>query len=130
MSSASSLEKFPCKFGDCGSSKKKFKFDLDSSLDEKYYNARAFIIMGYSHTESSWVIKNEVDDPVGESLKGKLSSSTFVSSEKLNAALEKIVDMDVKLEALTISVTQLSDILTRIIDIDEKFDNFKDKAYD
>ncbi|KAK4729688.1 hypothetical protein R3W88_022676 [Solanum pinnatisectum] len=82
--------------------------------------------MGYSHIGSSWVLKTDSDYPTFEKLKTKPSSSTVFSSEKLSVALAKLAAMDSKLDALTISVTQVSEIMFKIIEMKERFDSFKD----
>uniref|UniRef100_M1DKC4 Uncharacterized protein n=1 Tax=Solanum tuberosum TaxID=4113 RepID=M1DKC4_SOLTU len=82
--------------------------------------------MGYSHTGSSWVLKTNSDCSTFEKLKTKPSSSTVFSSKKLSVALVKLAAMDSKLDAQTISVIQVSDIMFKITKMKERFDSFKD----
>ncbi|KAH0720228.1 hypothetical protein KY284_005258 [Solanum tuberosum] len=82
--------------------------------------------MGYTRTISSSALKNDLDDVVVKSIKSKPSSSTAISSPKLNAALEKLSDMDANLDALTIYVTRESDLVSSVTAMKEQVDSLKD----
>ncbi|KAG5581190.1 hypothetical protein H5410_051817 [Solanum commersonii] len=82
--------------------------------------------MGYIRTNSSWALKNDLDDVVVKSVKSKPSSSIAVSSAKLNVPLEKPSEVDAKLDALTISVTLVSDLVFSVTAMEEKVDSLKD----
>ncbi|KAK4709056.1 hypothetical protein R3W88_029981 [Solanum pinnatisectum] len=67
--------------------------DFSPIFIKQCYNSRTFVSMGYSRNDSSWVLKNDLEDVAAKNLmKSKPSSSTSVSSAKLNAALANLAD--------------------------------------
>ncbi|WMV29381.1 hypothetical protein MTR67_022766 [Solanum verrucosum] len=84
-----------------------FLSDISPIFIKKSYDSRAFVSMGYSHTDSSWVLKNDTEDVAAKNLKSKPSSFTSVSFAILNATLENLTDMNAKLDVVSITVTQV-----------------------
>ncbi|KAH0673758.1 hypothetical protein KY284_024845 [Solanum tuberosum] len=99
---------------------------MDDVISEPSTLPFAFFSMGYTRTISSSALKNDLDDVVVKSIKSKPSSSTAISSPKLNAALEKLSDMDANLDALTIYVTRESDLVSSVTAMKEQVDSLKD----
>ncbi|KAH0645120.1 hypothetical protein KY284_033004 [Solanum tuberosum] len=95
-------------------------------LIKQRYNSRAFLSMGFTHSVSSWTHKNDSEDLGAKNVKSKPSSSTFVSFVKLNVALENLAEMNAKLYTMSISVTQVSDVMTKMTVMDEHVDSLKD----
>ncbi|KAH0642177.1 hypothetical protein KY290_033776 [Solanum tuberosum] len=75
--------------------------------------------MGFIHFGSSKNLGSKYE-------KVKQSSSTSVSSVKLNAALENLAEMHAKLDAMSITVTQVNDVLTKLTAMGEQVDSLKD----
>uniref|UniRef100_M1DHZ8 Uncharacterized protein n=1 Tax=Solanum tuberosum TaxID=4113 RepID=M1DHZ8_SOLTU len=101
--------------------------ESDDMLPLAFFSSSlAFFSMGYTRTISSSALKNDLDDVVVKSIKSKPSSSTAISSPKLNAALEKLSDMDANLDALTIYVTRESDLVSSVTAMKEQVDSLKD----
>ncbi|KAH0725495.1 hypothetical protein KY284_001360 [Solanum tuberosum] len=89
-------------------------------LIKQCYNSRAFQSMSFIHFGSSWILKADSKDLGDKHEKGKTSFSTFVSTVKLNAALENIDAMHAKLDAVSISVSQAVDVMTKLATMGEQ----------
>ncbi|KAH0642387.1 hypothetical protein KY290_033981 [Solanum tuberosum] len=100
--------------------------DFSLVLIKQRYSSRAFLSMGFTHSVSSWTHKNDSEDLGAKNMKSKPSSSTFVSSVKLNIALVNLAEMNAKLYTMSISVTQVSDVMTKLTVMDEHVDSLKD----
>ncbi|KAG5605417.1 hypothetical protein H5410_026909 [Solanum commersonii] len=100
--------------------------DISPIFIKKSYDSRAFVSMGYSHTDSSWVLKNDTEDVAAKNLKSKPSSFTSVSFAIVNATLENLADMNAKLDVVSITITQVSDLMTKLITMREQVDSLKD----
>ncbi|KAG5595696.1 hypothetical protein H5410_036928 [Solanum commersonii] len=69
--------------------------------------------MYFPCSNSSWVLKTDADDSAAAPMKSKPSSFTFVSTTKLNGAIENLVEMHTKLDTVTITVAQVPDLMTK-----------------
>ncbi|KAH0781719.1 hypothetical protein KY290_001317 [Solanum tuberosum] len=90
------------------------------------YNSRAFQSMDFIHSGSSWILKVNSEDLGDKHEKGKTSSSTSVSTAKLNAALENMDAMQAKLDVVSISVSQVVDFMTKLATMGGQVDSLKD----
>uniref|UniRef100_M1DBY5 Uncharacterized protein n=1 Tax=Solanum tuberosum TaxID=4113 RepID=M1DBY5_SOLTU len=82
--------------------------------------------MDFTCSISSWVLKTGADDSAAAPMKSKPSSSTSVSTTKLNGALENLVDMHTKLDTVTITVAQVPDLMIKQSAMSEQVDSLKD----
>ncbi|KAH0765357.1 hypothetical protein KY285_001228 [Solanum tuberosum] len=92
----------------------------------KCYNSRAFQSMDFIHSGSSWILKVNSEDLGDKHEKGKTSSSTSVSTAKLNVALENMDAMQAKLDVVSISVSQVVDVMTKLATMGGQVDSLKD----
>ncbi|KAH0646563.1 hypothetical protein KY284_034447 [Solanum tuberosum] len=100
--------------------------DFSPVLIKQRYNSRDFLSMGFTRSDSSWVLKTDADDLDDAPMKSKPSSSTSVSTTKPNAAVEGLVEMHTKLYAMAITVAQVSDLMTKLTAMSEQVDSLKD----
>ncbi|KAG5580371.1 hypothetical protein H5410_050998 [Solanum commersonii] len=96
--------------------------DFAPVLIKQRYNSHAFLSMGFTRSGSSILIRMTCCYPV----KFKPSSSTFVSTTKLNAALEILPEMHIKLDAMAITVAQVNDLMTKLSAMSKQVDFLKD----
>ncbi|KAG5631568.1 hypothetical protein H5410_003285 [Solanum commersonii] len=82
--------------------------------------------MGFTRYDSSWVLKTVADDLVVAPMKYKPSSSTSMSTTKLIVALDNLVEMHTKLDAMAIMVAQVPDIMTKFYTMCEQVNSPKD----
>ncbi|KAK4726867.1 hypothetical protein R3W88_031784 [Solanum pinnatisectum] len=59
-------------------------------------------------------------------MKSKPSSSTSISTAKINVALQYLAKMNGKLDVVTISITLVSDLMTKLTTMGEHVDSLKD----
>uniref|UniRef100_M1BBD9 Uncharacterized protein n=1 Tax=Solanum tuberosum TaxID=4113 RepID=M1BBD9_SOLTU len=100
--------------------------DFSLVFIKQCYNSRAFQIMGFIHSRSSWILKTDFDESRAKQEKLKPSASTSVSTSKLTAALENLDAMHAKLDAMSITVSQVSDVMTKLTAMGEHVDSLKD----
>ncbi|KAK4730063.1 hypothetical protein R3W88_023051 [Solanum pinnatisectum] len=100
--------------------------DFSLVLIKQRYNSHTFLSMGFTHSVSSWTLKNDSEDLSAKNVKSKPSSSTSVLSVKLNVALENLAEMNAKLYTMSISVTQVSDVMTKLTVMGKQVDSLKD----
>ncbi|KAG5599576.1 hypothetical protein H5410_030946 [Solanum commersonii] len=65
-------------------------------------------------------------DLADATVKSKPSSSTSVSTTKLNAALDNLTEMHTKLDTMAVTVAQVPDLLTKLNAMSEQVDSLKD----
>ncbi|KAG5595692.1 hypothetical protein H5410_036924 [Solanum commersonii] len=91
--------------------------DFSLVLIKQRYNSHSFLSMGFTRSDSSWVLKIDEDDLAAAPVKSKPSSSTSVSTAKLNAALENLVEMYTKLDVVTITLSTMSEQVDSLKDL-------------
>ncbi|KAH0644759.1 hypothetical protein KY284_032643 [Solanum tuberosum] len=71
-------------------------------------------------------IKTDFDCLAAIPVKSKPSSSTSMSTTKLNVALQNIGEMHTKLDAMAITAVQVPDLMTKLTVMSEQVDSMKD----
>ncbi|KAG5609708.1 hypothetical protein H5410_020989 [Solanum commersonii] len=100
--------------------------DFSLVFIKQCYNSRAFQSKGFVYYGSSWLLKTDFDELGAKHEKLAPSTSTSVSTAKLTTALENLDAMHAKLDAMSITVSQVSDVMTKIIAMGEHVDSLKD----